>query len=54
MIRPEGWEALSYGAKKSTTLKRFIINNCNLIEEDNFKILSVGLSDTVSIEYVDF
>ena len=52
-MREESWEALSYGSQKAKTLKRLILNNTNLADSNYFDLLSVGLSQATSVEFID-
>lgn len=54
MMRADAYEEFSEAIIKSKTMKRLIIQNCNLHEKDNLRLLSKGIQRSHSLEYVDF
>ena len=52
-IRTEGWESLSYGCHKAKSLKRLLLTNTNVGDSNYFDILSQGLAQATSIEFID-
>lgn len=54
MMREDSWIAISDGCKSSKSLKRLIINNCNLHEDKNLNHLTKGLALSTTIEFIDF
>jgi hypothetical protein len=53
-IKAEGWQCLGEGIEKSVSLKRFIIQNCNIGEKNHFSLVSKGLQKSKSVELIDF
>lgn len=54
MMGAEAYEAISDGVAKSTSLRRFIIHNSNVHEQNNFQVVCKGLAICSSLEYIDF
>ena len=52
-LSSEGWASISHGFEKSKSLKRVIINNCNLAEKDHMAQLTQGTMKSNKVEYVD-
>lgn len=44
MMRDEAYEAIAEGVAASTSLRRFILQNCNIHEQNNFQIVCKGLA----------
>ena len=54
IIRPEGYQALSEGLAGSKMLRKFILQNCNVAEGNNFAVLLKGMEHTTKLELIDF
>ena len=52
-LNSEGWASISRGFEKSKSLKRVIINNCNLAEKDHMSQFTQGTMRSNKVEYID-
>lgn len=53
LIKEDGWDLLGQGIKNSRSIKRLIINNCNLREKNNLVTLTQYLERQATLEFLD-